>query len=70
MSAIIIASVEGAVIMCRAEQSIAPLEAVATEIHDQLGHALPDRPTPVTRHGRDRLPIYHPPSLRSRNAHA
>ncbi len=27
--------------MCRAERSTAPLEAVATEIHDLLVHALP-----------------------------
>ncbi|WAZ19235.1 TetR/AcrR family transcriptional regulator [Streptomyces cinnabarinus] len=41
LAAFIIAAVEGAVIMCRAERSTAPLEAVATEIHDLLVHALP-----------------------------
>jgi AcrR family transcriptional regulator len=44
LAAFIIAAVEGAVIMCRAEQSIAPLEAAAGEIHDLLVHALRDRP--------------------------
>jgi hypothetical protein len=44
LAAFIIAAAEGAVIMCRAEQSIAPLEAAAGEIHDLLVHALRDRP--------------------------
>ncbi|MET8181270.1 hypothetical protein [Streptomyces sp. NPDC005336] len=44
LAAFIIAAVEGAVIMCRAERSLAPLEAAADEIHDLLGHALRDRP--------------------------
>jgi hypothetical protein len=44
LAAFIIAAVEGAVIMCRAQQSIAPLEAAAAEIHDLLVHALHDRP--------------------------
>ncbi|MDX3129929.1 TetR family transcriptional regulator C-terminal domain-containing protein [Streptomyces europaeiscabiei] len=44
LSAFIIAAVEGAVIMCRAEQSTAPLEATATEIHDLLAYTLRDRP--------------------------
>ncbi|MBP8532074.1 TetR family transcriptional regulator [Streptomyces sp. MK37H] len=40
LAAFVIAAVEGAVIMCRAERSTAPLEAAATEIHDLLAHAL------------------------------
>ena len=40
LAAFVIAAVEGAVIMCRAEQSTAPLEAAAGEIHDLLVHAL------------------------------
>nr|WP_289738436.1 TetR/AcrR family transcriptional regulator [Streptomyces macrolidinus] len=44
LGAFIIAAVEGAVIMCRAEQSTAPLEAAAAEIHDLLTHALRERP--------------------------
>ncbi|MEW2087188.1 TetR/AcrR family transcriptional regulator [Streptomyces sp. NPDC005283] len=44
LAAFIIAAVEGAVIMCRAERSAAPLEAAAGEIHDLLVHALRDRP--------------------------
>ncbi|WP_234356785.1 TetR/AcrR family transcriptional regulator [Streptomyces sp. NBRC 110028] len=44
LGAFIIAAVEGAVIMCRAEQSTAPLEAAAAEIHDLLLNALPQRP--------------------------
>ncbi|GAA1363946.1 TetR/AcrR family transcriptional regulator [Streptomyces beijiangensis] len=39
----IISAVEGAVIMCRAEQSTAPIEAAAAEIHDLLVYALRDR---------------------------
>jgi hypothetical protein len=46
LAALIIAAVEGAVIMCRAQQSIAPLEAAATEIHDLLVYALRGRPPP------------------------
>ncbi|MFF0156618.1 TetR/AcrR family transcriptional regulator [Streptomyces sp. NPDC005263] len=42
LAAFVIAAVEGAVIMCRAERSAAPLEAAATEIHDLLTHALLD----------------------------
>jgi AcrR family transcriptional regulator len=45
LAAFIIAAVEGAVIMCRAQQSIAPLEAAAAEIHDLLVYALRDRPS-------------------------
>jgi AcrR family transcriptional regulator len=44
LGAFIIAAVEGAVIMCRAEQSTAPIEAAAAEIHGLLLHALSDRP--------------------------
>ncbi|MGW7042132.1 TetR/AcrR family transcriptional regulator [Streptomyces avermitilis] len=44
LGAFIVAAVEGAVIMCRAEQSVEPLEATAAEIHDLLVHALRDRP--------------------------
>ncbi|MFJ9586149.1 TetR/AcrR family transcriptional regulator [Streptomyces acidicola] len=46
LAAFVIAALEGAVIMCRAEQSTAPLEAAATEIHDLLVHALRNRPDP------------------------
>jgi AcrR family transcriptional regulator len=44
LGAFIIASVEGAVIMCPAEHSTAPIEAAASEIHDLLLHALRNRP--------------------------
>lgn len=44
LGAFIIAAVEGAVIMCRAERSTAPIEAAAAEIHDLLLYALRDRP--------------------------
>ncbi|MEU9916246.1 TetR/AcrR family transcriptional regulator [Streptomyces sp. NPDC051001] len=44
LGAFIIAAVEGAVIMSRAEQSTAPIEAAAAEIHDLLLHTLRDRP--------------------------
>nr|WP_189952012.1 TetR/AcrR family transcriptional regulator [Streptomyces roseolus] len=44
LGAFIIAAVEGAVILCRAEQSTAPIEATAAEIHDLLLHALRNRP--------------------------
>ncbi|MCZ4122322.1 TetR/AcrR family transcriptional regulator [Streptomyces sp. H39-S7] len=40
----IIAAVEGAVIMSRAERSTAPIEAAAAEIHDLLLYALVGRP--------------------------
>jgi AcrR family transcriptional regulator len=36
----VIAAVEGAVIMCRAERSIEPLDAATGEIHELLVHAL------------------------------
>jgi AcrR family transcriptional regulator len=44
LAGFIIAAVEGAVIMCRAEQSTDPLEAAGAEIRDLLVHVLPDRP--------------------------
>ncbi|WP_433005265.1 TetR/AcrR family transcriptional regulator [Kribbella sp. CA-294648] len=40
LATFIIAAVEGAVIMSRAERSLAPLEAAAGEIRDLLTHAL------------------------------
>ena len=40
LAAMIIAAVEGAIIMCRAQQSTDPLDATAAEIHDLLAHAL------------------------------
>jgi AcrR family transcriptional regulator len=45
LAAFIIAAVEGAVIMCRAEQDIGPLDAAAEEIHGLLAHALRDAGT-------------------------
>ena len=41
LAVMIIAAVEGAIIMCRAQQSIDPLDTTAAEIHDLLVHALP-----------------------------
>lgn len=46
LAGFIIAAVEGAVIMCRAERDIGPLEDAADEIHDLLTRALRDRPAP------------------------
>jgi AcrR family transcriptional regulator len=43
LGSFIVAAVEGAVIMCRAEQSAAPIEAAGAEIHDLLLYALRDR---------------------------
>lgn len=40
LGAFVIAAAEGAVIMCRAGRSTAPLEAAAAEIHELLVHAL------------------------------
>ncbi|MFD8811239.1 TetR/AcrR family transcriptional regulator [Streptomyces sp. NPDC059627] len=44
LAALVVAAEEGAVVMCRAQQSSAPIEAVAAEIHDLLAHALSNRP--------------------------
>ncbi|MFJ9817329.1 TetR/AcrR family transcriptional regulator [Streptomyces sp. NPDC101151] len=44
LAAFVIGAFEGAVVLCRAERSPAPLDAAAAEIHDLLVHALPDRP--------------------------
>ncbi|WP_371671721.1 TetR/AcrR family transcriptional regulator [Streptomyces sp. NBC_00289] len=44
LGSFVVAAVEGAVIMCRAERSTAPIEAAAAEIHDLLRHTLRDRP--------------------------
>ncbi|MFE9566018.1 TetR/AcrR family transcriptional regulator [Streptomyces sp. NPDC006487] len=43
LGSFVIAAVEGAVIMCRAERSAAPIEAAAAEIHDLLVYALRER---------------------------
>ncbi|MFG1685244.1 TetR/AcrR family transcriptional regulator [Nonomuraea sp. NPDC049269] len=51
LAAFVIAAVEGAVIMCRAERGTAPLDDAAAEIHDLLVHALRDRPDPDPGHG-------------------
>lgn len=40
LAVFVIAAVEGAVIMCRAQRSIEPLEAAIEEIHELLTHAL------------------------------
>ncbi|MGW1682233.1 LmrA/YxaF family transcription factor [Saccharopolyspora sp. NPDC002376] len=40
LAAFIIAAVEGAVIMCRAEKATTPLEAATDEIRELLTHAL------------------------------
>lgn len=40
LAALIVAAEEGAVVMCRAQQSPAPMEAVAEEVHRLLVHAL------------------------------
>ncbi|MFI7292742.1 TetR/AcrR family transcriptional regulator [Streptomyces sp. NPDC050121] len=40
LAAFVVAAVEGAVVMCRAEQSTAPLDATAAELHGLLEHAL------------------------------
>jgi AcrR family transcriptional regulator len=44
LAALVVAAEEGAVVMCRAQQSTAPMEAVAAEIHDLLVHGLSNRP--------------------------
>lgn len=40
LATFVIAAVEGAVVMCRAERSLDPLEAAAGEIHELLAHTL------------------------------
>lgn len=40
LAAFVIAAVEGAVVLCRAERSTAPLQAAGEEIHDLLTHVL------------------------------
>ena len=40
LAALVVAAEEGAVVLCRAQQSTAPIEAVASEIHELLVHAL------------------------------
>jgi AcrR family transcriptional regulator len=40
LAGLVIASVEGAVAMCKAERSITPLDDVATEVHELLAGAL------------------------------
>ena len=49
LAAQIVAAEEGAVVLCRAEQSSAPMEAVAAEIHDLLVDALSNGPEPKAR---------------------
>jgi AcrR family transcriptional regulator len=44
LASFVIAAVEGAVIMCRAERSTAALDAAAAEIHDLLAYSLRHRP--------------------------
>ncbi|WP_307783019.1 TetR/AcrR family transcriptional regulator [Streptomyces sp. MBT53] len=44
LAALIVAAEEGAVVVSRAQQSSAPIEAVAAEIHDLLVLALGNRP--------------------------
>jgi hypothetical protein len=56
LAAFVIAAVEGAVIMCRAERSTAPLDDAAAEIHDLLVHALRDRPGPDSEPDPDPVP--------------
>ncbi|GAB1511461.1 TetR/AcrR family transcriptional regulator [Actinophytocola sp. KF-1] len=40
LATFVIAAVEGAVVMCRAEESLAPLDAAAEEINELLAHTL------------------------------
>jgi len=49
LAALIVAAEEGAVVLCRAEQSTTPMEAVAAEIHDLLVDALSNGPEPKAR---------------------
>ncbi|MFF7474117.1 TetR family transcriptional regulator C-terminal domain-containing protein [Streptomyces sp. NPDC008092] len=53
LAAFVVAALEGAVIMCRAERTTAPLDAAAAELRELLTHAFHDRrgpadPRPVT----------------------
>ncbi|MEV5953921.1 TetR/AcrR family transcriptional regulator [Streptomyces sp. NPDC051987] len=43
LASLVIAALEGAVIMCRAERTTAPLDAAATELRELLTHAFRDR---------------------------
>ncbi|MBP2047174.1 AcrR family transcriptional regulator [Streptomyces griseochromogenes] len=52
LATFVIGAVEGAVVMCRAERSLAPLDAAAAEIRDLLLHALPDRSEPPAEPGK------------------
>ncbi|WP_449487267.1 LmrA/YxaF family transcription factor, partial [Streptomyces griseorubiginosus] len=61
LAAFVIAAVEGAVIMCRAEESTVPLEAAAAEIHELLAAALPRRPEACHAHRRAALSLPIPP---------
>ncbi|MFI2380476.1 TetR/AcrR family transcriptional regulator [Streptomyces sp. NPDC018964] len=44
LAALIVAAEEGAVVLCRAQESTLPMEDAAAEIHELLVHALADRP--------------------------
>ncbi|MFD6275082.1 TetR/AcrR family transcriptional regulator [Streptomyces sp. NPDC060209] len=44
LAALVVAAEEGAIVMCRAQRSTGPLEAVAAEIHDLLSHILTTLP--------------------------
>ncbi|WP_407554796.1 hypothetical protein [Streptomyces sp. Pv4-95] len=70
LSAFIIASVEGTVIMCRRSRASLRLRPSRPKPMTSCHALCLTGPRPVTRHGRDRLPIHHPRILRSRNAHA
>jgi AcrR family transcriptional regulator len=48
LAAFVVAAVEGAVVLCRAEGSTAPLDAADAEIHDLLELALRSRPRPTS----------------------
>ncbi|MER7053285.1 hypothetical protein [Streptomyces sp. NPDC000351] len=64
LGGLVIAAVEGAVIMRRAEQSTAPIEAAA-EIHDLLLHGSRDRPGAAPRL-RSQSPVTSPSQLSSK----
>jgi AcrR family transcriptional regulator len=53
LAALVVAALEGALVMCRAERSTAALDATATEIHELLSHALRERPGPATAQTTD-----------------